>query len=414
MIVHQNPDGTLSTKNNTIKKDIVPFIREDDEPEVYALKLKGEMKGAARAFGLDAVGVTTADPFYELEPKLKAYYEKGYDTGFEKGTIAEKVDPRATMPWAKSIIAVAMAYPTRLDRAPRSEQGAYRGFVARSAWGDDYHVVLRERLLLLAGWLKDRVPDVRYEVMVDTGVLSDRAVAERAGIGWIGKNGLLITPEYGSFVYLGELVVSVTLPPDQPMVEQCGSCRKCLDLCPTQAFEAPGVLNGKRCLSYHTQTKGFVPLYFREKMGNRLYGCDTCQLVCPYNRGQNWTHHERFRPDPELVKPLLMPLVGMSKKTFQNTWAKSAAGWRGKKTIERNAIIALGHYRSKEATALLTDRMFHDPRPVIRGTAAWALGKIGGEEVRVALEKARETERDADVLEEIEHAFLICNNQRDF
>lgn len=380
----------------------------------FQYTLKQEIKTVAVHFGLDAIGITTADPFDDLEPKLKAYYENGYDTGFEKGTIAEKVDPRVTMPWAESIIAVAMAYPTRLKASPRSEEGAYRGFVARSAWGNDYHGVLRERLNHLAQWLKKHFPDLRYEVMVDTGVLSDRAVAARAGIGWIGKNGLLITPQYGSFVYLGELIVSLALPPDQPMQEQCGSCTKCLDLCPTQAFEAPGVLNGKRCLSYHTQTKTFVPLYFREKMGNRLYGCDTCQLVCPYNRGQNWTHHEQFQPDPELVKPLLMPLIGMSKKTFQQTWAQTAAGWRGKKTIERNAIIALAHYRAQEAIPLLTERLYEDPRPVIRGTAAWALGKIGGEQARTALEEAKRREKDEKVLEEIEYALFICNNPGHF
>ncbi|MBE3563508.1 MAG: tRNA epoxyqueuosine(34) reductase QueG [Hydrogenibacillus schlegelii] len=377
--------------------------RSDRAPEDGAA-FKAELKAAARAIGLDAVGVTTAAPFHELRPILEEYYGRGYDSGFEKGTIDERVDPRRTMPWAQSIIAAAMAYPSKLKNAPKSVPGARRGFIARSAWGRDYHGVLRERLEALLAWIRERVPSVRGEILVDTGVLSDRAVAARAGIGWIGKNGLLITPDYGSFVYLGELVLDLPLPPDAPMEDRCGSCTKCLDACPTSAFIRPGALDSKKCLSYHTQTKGMVPLPYREKLGNRLYGCDACQVVCPYNRGVDADHHPEFRPDPEVVKPLLMPLIGLSKKAFAETFAKTAAGWRGKRTLERNAIIALAHHRAPEAVSVLAERLALDPRPVIRGTAAWALGKIGGEAAKAALEAARARERDPMVREEIEAA----------
>ncbi|MBE3595677.1 MAG: tRNA epoxyqueuosine(34) reductase QueG [Hydrogenibacillus sp.] len=374
--------------------------------------LKAELKAAAREIGLDAVGVTTAEPFLDLRPKLEAYYQNGYDTGFEKGSIDERVDPRRTMPWAQSIVAAAMAYPSRLRNAPKSIPGAHRGFIARSAWGRDYHLVLRERLKTLFDWIRARVPEARGEVMVDTGVLSDRAVAERAGIGWIGKNGMLITPTYGSFVYLGELILDLPLPPDEPMEERCGTCTKCLTACPTDAFVRPGQLDGKKCLSYHTQTKGMVPLPFREKLGNRLYGCDTCQVVCPYNQGVNAEHHDDFAPDPEVVKPLLLPLVGMPKKTFRQTFAKTAAGWRGKRTLERNAIIALAHFRATYAVPVLAERLNADARPVIRGTAAWALGKIGGEAARAALRSAQEKEADPEVQAEIASALKMLGAEQ--
>ena len=263
---------------------------------------------------------------------------------------------------------------------------------------------MRERLQKLKDFLLTLVPKAVVEVMVDTGALSDRAVAERAGIGWVGKNTMLITEEFGSWVYLGEMVTDVYLPPDEPVENACGSCTACLDACPTGALVAPGVLNAQACLSYQTQTKGFLSELYKEKLGNTLYGWDTCQLVCPRNKGKNFTHQEAFTPDPELVKPLLKPLLSLSNRQFKRRFGSMSGSWRGKTPIQRNAIIALAHFRDQTALPQLIDLLQQDPRPVIRGTAAWALGKIGGEEVREVLLEAKETEADPGVLGELEQA----------
>ncbi|MDF2715480.1 MAG: epoxyqueuosine reductase [Paenibacillus sp.] len=242
------------------------------------------------------------------------------------------------------------------------------------------------------------------ESMVDTGALVDRAVAERAGIGWSGKNCAIITPEWGSWVYLGELVTNIPFPPDQPITDQCGDCTICIDACPTGALVGPGQLNSSRCVSFVTQTKGFVTDEMMRKIGNRLYGCDTCQVVCPVNKGKNWTHQPDLQPDPDKVKPLLKPLLSMTNKQFRELYGDMAASWRGKKPIQRNAIIALGNFRDKSAVPLLAEMLHEDERPEIRGTAAWALGRIGGPNALAALGEAKRKEAHPEVIERIEIA----------
>ncbi len=364
--------------------------------------LKEEIKQAAKSLGIDKIGFTTADPFLELKERLIDRRRKGYESGFEEPDIEKRVYPSLNMSEARSIISIAVAYPAKMSNPPRSEPGAYRGILARSAWGKDYHHVLRERLKRLEEWIAERVPDARFMSMVDTGALVDRAVAERAGIGWSGKNCAIITPEYGSWVYLGEMITNIPFPPDEPITEGCGDCTICIDACPTGALVGPGQLNAQRCISFLTQTKDLVPDEFKKKIGNRLYGCDTCQVVCPKNRKINFTHHPELQPDPELVKPLLKPLLTMSNREYKATYGDNASSWRGKKPIQRNAIIALGNFKDHTAVPLLAELILRDPRPVIRATAAWALSRIGGEEAEQALHKARELEQDPEVLAELE------------
>jgi epoxyqueuosine reductase len=256
----------------------------------------------------------------------------------------------------------------------------------------------------LAAFIKEQVPHCRIESMVDTGALVDRAVAERAGIGWYGKNCAVITPEFGSWVYLGEMITDIPFPPDQPVLDSCGDCTICVDACPTGALVGPGELNASRCISFVTQTKGYVDDELKRKMGNRLYGCDTCQVVCPKNRGMNWTQHAALQPDPEQVKPLLKPLLTLSNRAFKERFGNSAAAWRGKKPIQRNAIIALGNFRDNSAVPDLIRLLQQDERPVIRGTSAWALGRIGGAQALAALAQAEQQESDVSVLEDIRKA----------
>ena len=168
-----------------------------------------------------------------------------------------------------------------------------------------------------------------------------------------------------------------------------------------------GQLNSQRCIAYLTQTKGFLPDEFRSKIGNRLYGCDTCQTVCPKNKGKaNWIHEE-FTPDPEIAKPLLTPLLSISNKQFKAKFGHVSGAWRGKKPIQRNAILALAHFKEEAAVPELIDVLKKDERPVMRGTAAWALGKIGGIEAEQALQSAMKRETDVEVLEEIQKGLAL-------
>lgn len=376
------------------------------------LKLKEEMKAAAPALGIDKIGVASADPFLELRERLERHRELGRESGFEEPDLDKRTRPELTLPGAKSIISIALAYPTKLRNPPKSEPGAYRGILSRSAWGADYHQVLRNRLANLEAWIRERAPEARIVSMVDTGVLSDRAVAERAGIGWSGSNSSMITPEFGSWVYLGEMITDLPLPPDKPVTESCGDCTICIDACPTGALVGPGELDAKRCLSFLTQTKGHLPDEYKKKIGNRLYGCDTCQIVCPVNRGIHFEFHEEMRPDPEVVKPLLLPLLSISNKEFKEKFGRSAAAWRGKKPIQRNAVLALGNFRDRTAVPELVRVLREDPRPELRGSAAWSLGEIGGEEALAALREAAERESDEVVQGEIGRAIAKASAPR--
>ncbi|GAA5345984.1 epoxyqueuosine reductase [Planifilum fimeticola] len=367
-------------------------------------EIKARLIEEAKRLNIDKIGFASADPFLELKERLIEHRRKGYESGFEEPDLEKRTHPDKTLPEAKSIIAVALAYPSRLPNPPKSKPGAYRGIFCRASWGKDYHHVLRERLEALKECLLAMVPTASAEILVDTGPLSDRAVAERAGIGWVGKNTALITEEFGSWVYLGEMITDVYLPPDTPVTEGCGDCTACLDACPTGALVQPGQLNAQACLAYLTQTKQMVPEPYREKIGNRLYGCDTCQVVCPKNRKVNFTHQREFRPDPEKVKPLLKPILGLSNRQFRREFGEMAGSWRGKGPIQRNAIIALAHFRDRSAVPLLSRLLREDPRPAIRGTSAWALGKIGGQEALDALCSADREETEADVRREIEQA----------
>lgn len=372
-------------------------------------RLKQEMQEAASTLGIDKLGISSAEPFVELKSILLQHRAKGYESGFEEPDLDKRTDPGLSLAEPRSIISIAIAYPSKLLDAPRSEPGAYRGIFSRSAWGLDYHQVLRNRLQRLEAWIRERVPTARMESMVDTGALVDRAVAERAGIGWVGKNCCVITPEFGSWVYLGEMITNLPLPSDVPVTESCGDCTLCIDSCPTGALVGPGQLNAQVCISFVTQTKGHIEDdAMKEKIGNRLYGCDTCQIVCPKNKGMNWTHQPELQPEAEQAKPLLLPLLQMSNREFKERFGSSSAAWRGKKPIQRNAILGLGHFKDKTAVPVLRDLLMQDERAEIRASAAWALGRIGGEKAESAIEEARATEQHEVVIKELEKASGFC------
>ncbi|MBN6887746.1 epoxyqueuosine reductase [Cytobacillus horneckiae] len=369
--------------------------------------LKNDLIAYSKTIGIDKIGFTTASTFNGLRNRLMKQQELGYQSGFEEPDIEKRVNPALLMDEPQSIISIALAYPTKMKTRVVSKQGERRGIFCRASWGEDYHLVLKDRLTKLEAYLIEKVPDVKFKAMVDTGELSDRAVAERAGIGWSGKNCSIITPEFGSYVYLGEIITNIPFEPDTPLEDRCGTCNKCIDACPTGALVQGGQLNAQRCISFLTQTKGFLPDEFRDELGNRIYGCDTCQTVCPENKGKDFHFHSEMEPDPEIVKPLLKPLLRISNREFKEKFGRLSGSWRGKKPIQRNAIIALAHFKDKTAVKDLQELMSSDSRPVIRGTAAWSLGKIGGEDAYEALQKALKEEKDQEVIDEINKGLLF-------
>lgn len=365
-------------------------------------ELKQEIINYSKTIGIDKIGFASADVFTELKERLRRQQELSYQSGFEKGTLEERTEPKLLLPEAQSIISIAVAYPSKMANAPKGTKADRRGVFCRASWGVDYHVVLKNRLSKLAAFIEEKQPGFSSKLMVDTGELSDRAVAERAGIGFSGKNTAIITPEFGSYVYLGELITNIPFIPDAPIEDSCGDCTICIDVCPTGAIIQGGQLNAKLCIAYLTQTKDFLPDEFRTKVGNRLYGCDTCQVVCPRNKGMDFHIHPELEPDPEVAKPALKPMLKLSNREFKEIYGHISGSWRGKKPLQRNALLAIGHYRDATAIADLMELMQTDPRPVIRGTAAWSLGKIGGEAAYEAIELAMETEIDDQVLFEME------------
>ncbi|AMM99401.1 tRNA epoxyqueuosine(34) reductase QueG [Bacillus pumilus] len=364
-------------------------------------ELKEELIQYAKEIGVDKIRFASADTFDSLKDRLILHESLGYLSGFEEPDIEKRTNPSLLLPKAKSIVAIALAYPSKMKDAPRSTKDARRGIFCRASWGTDYHVVLKKKLDMLEEFLRSKHADIRTKSMVDTGELSDRAVAERAGIGFSAKNCMIITPEFGSYVYLAEMITNVPFEPDEKIEDQCGTCNKCVDSCPTGALVNPGQLNSQRCISFLTQTKGFLPDEFRSKIGNRLYGCDTCQIVCPINKGKDFHLHPEMEPDPEIAKPLLKPLLTINNREFKEKYGHVSGSWRGKKPIQRNAILALAHFKDTSALPVLIDLMHKDPRPVIRGTAAWAIGKIGDVELLPELEKAIERENDEEAKQEI-------------
>ncbi|WP_342041518.1 tRNA epoxyqueuosine(34) reductase QueG [Bacillus sp. OTU2372] len=373
-------------------------------------ELKEELIAYSKEIGIDKIGFTTASPFSQLKNRLLRQQELGYQSGFEEPDIDKRVTPAMLLEGAQSIISIALAYPAKMTMRVESKKGERRGIFSRASWGLDYHHILRDRLTKLEEFIINKIPNAKLKSMVDTGELSDRAVAERAGIGWSGKNCSIITPEFGSYVYLGEMITNIPFEPDTPIEDNCGSCTKCLDACPTGALIQGGQINANRCISFLTQTKELIPDEFRQKIGNRVYGCDSCQTACPINKGINFHFHKEMEPDPVVAKPLLKPILKLSNREFKKRFGSISGAWRGKKPIQRNAIIALAHFKDESAVPDLIDVLETEASPVTRGTAAWALGKIGGETAYAALRKAKELETDIEVQSEIEKGLNFYNN----
>lgn len=376
----------------------------------YSL-LKEKIREKAYEIGIDKIGFADAEPFYHLEESIKEQHKKGHQSGFEHKVLEERIYPDKIFDQPKSIISIALAYPSTIKNEPAPVKGERRGEFARASWGRDYHYILREHLEALIAYMEKTLgPDAAFKPMVDTGELIDVAVAARAGIGFIGRNGLLITKEFGSYVYLGEVITNIPFEPDAPVTYDCGECWRCIDGCPTQALLGNGEMNAKKCLSYQTQTKNYMPEEYRRRMGRVIYGCDICQIVCPYNQGKDFHHHEEMEPEYDKVRPILTDMLSVSNREFRETFGEMAGSWRGKKPLQRNAIIAIANYRDRSAVPKLLELIDTDPRPMIRGTAAWAISKIMRRnpnlEIINFLEEAVEMEEEKETIQEFKEAIV--------
>jgi epoxyqueuosine reductase len=347
-------------------------------------ELKSAIIEYASGIGISKIGFANTEPLTELQAVLELRLAEGYQSDFEEEKTALRIAPRAMLPNASTVISVALAYPSMLPDSEfvsgeKRNQESLRGVVSRSAWGCDYHLILGKKLKRLADYISELLPDSESLYYVDRTGLMEKALAQRAGIGWVGKNSLLITPEYGSYVFLGELLTTMKLDQDEPISEQCGACRICIDACPNQAILDNRVINAQRCLSELTQKKELVEQHY-EALGLRVYGCDTCQEACPKNRGiaQEISPEivtSDFLPLADQARPILLDVVRMNNRVFDEQWRNTAAGWRGKKTLQRNAIIALGNVQAGAAVDEL-EKLTMDEREEIRRAASWAKKRL--------------------------------------
>lgn len=321
---------------------------------------------------------------------------------------AARADLEKVMAGARSVIAVAMAHDAKTVPVQALTRGGSRGVVARYAQRPDYHFVIKERLSQLADRISELVGrPVLSRPCVDSAPVLERDIAARAGLGFIGKNTMLIAPGVGSYILLGELLVDIELEPTDgdEDARRCGSCRACLDACPTGAFQDPFVLDARLCISYLTiEHRGSIPRHLRRAIGTRIFGCDVCQDVCPFNSAAP----HRIEPDAELATlgvdiahPLLIDILQMGSARWRRFVGNTPLRRAGRAGLVRNACVALGNAGDPAAVPALTERLAADPSGLVRGHAAWALGQLGAGE---ALRSARPSEGDPSVIEEIDWA----------
>jgi epoxyqueuosine reductase len=328
------------------------------------------IKDRARALGFERVGVGPATPAPHADAFAR-WLDAGYagDMAYLARTRVERADPRRLLPGARSVVAVALNYAPP-DPAPSDWQP-----VARYAWGRDYHDVMRPKLADLAAFIQEKAgPGVRSRAAVDTSAVLERDLAARAGLGWIGKNTNLLSPELGSYFFIGIILTTAPLEPDSPQPDRCGTCTACLDACPTRAFVAPNVLDARRCISYLTiEHRGDVAADLAGGLGDWIFGCDVCQEVCPWNRKVPPTREPALTP-PAPLGPL-DALLDLDDDGFRARFRGSAI-WRAKRRgLVRNVALTLGSRRETAAAPAL-GRLLNDREPVVRRAAAWALQRI--------------------------------------
>ena len=316
--------------------------------------------------------------------------------------VRRATNPEVLLPGSKSIISLAMSY---LVEEAKTSGNTPKGKIARYAWGDDYHGVLKSRLKEFVDGLPLRVGrPVKTRIFVDDGPMIDRAAAERAGVGWFGKNTNILTSSHGSWVFLAQVITDLELDPDQPLKKTCGSCVRCIDDCPTGAIVAPYVIDNTRCISFLTiELRGPIPREMRPLVGDWVFGCDICQDVCPVNRKAELGLEPAFSQRHDFSAPDLIPLLDLDDEGFRERFHNSPVKRAKRIGIQRNVCVALGNIGDDTAVDALAISL-RGAEPLVRMHAAWALGRIGGRRADEALRSALEGEADPEVVEEIEEA----------
>lgn len=368
------------------------------------MDLKTYIIHKSQVIGIDVIGFTKADKLDKLTSFLEKRKEKGYSTEFEEKNISLRTDPLAIMPESRTIIAIGVSYNIEHESI-YSQKAKWLGLLSKSSWGEDYHRVLRNKMEMLVNEI-NIVKDFKYSICVDTSPLIDRDISKRAGIGWYGKNCSIINDDYGSFVFLGYILTDLVLEEDEIVEEKCGDCRLCIDACPTNAIEEGYIINTKRCISYLTQTKKRIPYDLREKMGIKIYGCDTCQLVCPKNKKVLKGSTKEFMPKFANGYINIEELISISNKNFKNKYGSMSGAWRGKNILKRNAIITLGNIRDMNSLELLKTALY-DESPMIREYAAWSLIRIDKEEGVKLVKERLSKEKDIEIFEEMKRLIQL-------
>lgn len=350
--------------------------------------LTRDIKARALALGFSAVRVAPATEA-DHAPAFRRWIAAGLhgEMGYMARDPERREDPRRLLPGARSAVVVALNYHALTPDPP----SALHGEISRYARGADYHRAMWDRLNALLEFTQARAPGTNGRGFCDTAPVLERDLAAASGLGWIGKNACLITPGVGSWFFLGELLLDIPLEPDAPIEDHCGSCRLCLDSCPTGAFLGPCLLDARRCIAYLTiELKGQIPRDLRPLLGGRIFGCDVCQEVCPHNKWAAPHHDEALAARGGLDAPDLLEILALDAAAFRARFRGTAIERAKRRGLLRNACVALGNAGDARAVPALVRALQSDPEPLVRGHAAWALGRIGGDAARAALDAARD------------------------
>jgi len=381
------------------------------------MSLASQIKELGEEIGLDVVRITNAESFPETEKSIIENIKKGYILENDYHTsknisaitkqlnlnkINKRCNPKSILKRAKSIISVAQCYLIEEAEDTQDKEQLY-GKIAKYDVGNFYYDV-KLKLKIIIDFINQKT-DYKYKSKNKSCYISltEKPIARRAGVGWYGKNGIIVTKRFGSWVVLGEIITELELDTDEPLQRDCGDCTICIDSCPTKAIVSPYVIDRTKCLQFISERPMNVPLAFREKWEDRLYGCTTCQEVCPQNHK---VKPKKYRPEYGFIgsKIPLIPLLQITEEKFQNYFAYNQIAMRPREAIKRNAILALGNIGDTKSIVPLIRTLQEDDNSIVRGHTSWALGKIGGEKAKFALEKALKSEEDKEVREEIINA----------